>query len=202
MNSAKFSSWLTIVANVGLLAGMALVVYQIDQNSQLARMALVNEGNVASNQFWADLMGENPTDVIAMAVECPEAMTYSDFLAMDAFLFTGMNILYRNYVLAQEGIFTKEDWQKSVEALASWYLANSFGRVWWDEEAQYFFADDFVDHVDMQLQGPARDSYAYWLSVRERLLGSGYEENVNGESSCPRKPNISDTTDTENRVDG
>jgi len=202
LNSAKISSWLTIVANVGLLVGMALVVYQIDQNSQLARMALVNEGNVASNQFWANLMGENPTDVIAMAVECPEAMTYSDFIAMDAFLFTGMNILYRDYALAQEGIFTEEDWQESVEAYASWYLANSFGRVWWHEEAQYFFADDFVDHVDLQLQGPARDSYAYWLLVREQLLGSGYEENINGESSCPHKPNNSDTTDTENRASG
>ena len=181
---------------------MVLVAYEINQNSQLARMGLVNEGYVASNQFWANLMSENPTDVIAMAVECPEAMTYSDFFVMDAFLFTGMNILYRDYALAQEGIFTEEDWQESVEAYASWYLANSFGRVWWHEEAKYFFADDFVDHVDLQLQGPARDSNAYWLLVREQLLGSGYEENVNGESSCPHKPNNSDTTDTENRASG
>ena len=60
MNLAKNTSWLNILANVALLAGMALVAYEINQNSQLARMALVNEGNVASNQFWANLMGGRP----------------------------------------------------------------------------------------------------------------------------------------------
>jgi len=45
---AKPVSWLSIVANIGLLTGMGLVAYEINQNSRLARMALVNEGNLAS----------------------------------------------------------------------------------------------------------------------------------------------------------
>ncbi len=110
MNQPKLKSWLSIVAYVGLLAGIALVAYEINQNSKLARMALVKEGNVASNQFWANLMGETPVDVIAKSVECPKAMTYSDYIAMDAYLFIGINLLYLNFELAQEGIFTEEDW--------------------------------------------------------------------------------------------
>ena len=198
MNLAKNTSWLNIIANVALLAGMALVAYEINQNSQLARTALVNEGNVASNQFWANLMGETPADVIAMAVECPGAMTYSDYIAMDAYLFTGMNFLNRNFELAQEGIFTREYWQESVEGYAGWYLGNLFGRAWWDEEGRYFFADEFVTHVDKQLEGTSRDSHAYWLGVRTRLLGSDSEENAVGESSCPPQKNIPNTDDTVN----
>ncbi len=198
MNLAKNTSWLNILANVALLAGMALVAYEINQNSQLARTALVNEGNVASNQFWANLMGETPADVIAMAVECPGAMTYSDYIAMDAYLFTGMNFLYRNFELAQEGIFTREYWQESVEGYAGWYLGNLFGRAWWDEEGRYFFADEFVTHVDKQLEGTSRDSHAYWLGVRTRLLGSDSEEIAVGESSCPPQKNVPNTDDTVN----
>ena len=123
----KHTSWLNILTNVALLAGMVLVAFEINQNSQLARTALVNEGNIASNAFWANLMGETPADVIAMAVQCPEAMSYSNFIAMDAYLFTGMNFLYRNFELAQEGIFTVEDWQESVEGYAAWYLGNRLG---------------------------------------------------------------------------
>ena len=198
MNLPKPTSWLRIVANVGLLAGMALVAYEINQNSQLARMALLNEGNVASNQFWANLMGETPADVIAMAVECPEAMTYSDFMAMDAFLFTGMHILYRDFELAQEGIFTEQDWKEGVEGYSAWYLGNPFGRAWWDEEGQYFFADEFVNYVDQQLEGTVRDSHNFYLGVRARLLGSGSEENAVSESSCPPQKNTPNATDMVN----
>ncbi len=198
MNLAKPKSWLSIVANVGLLAGIGLVAYEINQNSKLARMALVNEGNVASNQFWANLMGETPADVIAKAAECPEAMTYSDFIAMDAYLFTGMYILYRNFLLAQEGIFTEQDWQEAVEGYSAWYLGNPFGQAWWDEEGQYFFADEFVNYVDQQLEGTVRDSHNYYLGVRARLLGSGHKDNAVVESSCPSQKTGPDATDTVN----
>lgn len=172
----KLTPWLTIAANFGLLLGMVLVAYEINQNSQLARTALVNEEFAASNQFWADLMGENPGEVIAMAVECPEAMSYPEFIVMDAFLFTGINLLYRDFELAQEGIFTEEDWRQRVEGYAGWYLGNPFGQAWWDEEGRHFFADDFVAQVDTQLEGSNKDSYAYYTGVRTRLFGSDKAE--------------------------
>ncbi len=185
MNLPKPKSWVTLLANVGLLAGMMLVAYEINQNSQLARMALVNEGNVASNQFWANLMGENPAQVIGMALECPEAMSYSDFFAMDAYLFTGMNLLYRNYELAKEGIFTEEDWQEQVEGYTSWYIGNQFGRAWWHEEGRNFFEEDFVNYVDKQLEGTVKDSYDYYVAVRTRLMGPVNYDKAVVESACP-----------------
>ena len=185
MNLTKLTPWLTIIANIGLVAGMVLVAYEINQNSQLARTALVNEGNIASNEFWANLMGDTPSDVIAMAVECPEAMTYSDYFEMDAYLFTAMNSLYRNYQLAQEGIFTDEDWKEEVERYSAWYLGNPFGRAWWEAEGEIFNEKEFLDYVDLQLEGTVKDSYAYYLEVRKQLFGPGNANNAVVNSSCP-----------------
>lgn len=172
MDFDRTNRWLTPLANVALLAGLVLVAYELNQNSSLARMALVNEGNLAQNQLWANLMGEHPGEVIARVIECPEEMTYADFMAMDAFLFTSMNMLFRDYQLAQEGIFTEEDWKRSVETYASWYLGNDFGRAWWEEEAREFFPAAFVRHVEGQFDTiSGYDSHAYWLKLRARLLG-------------------------------
>lgn len=172
LNLDRLNRWLTPLANVALLAGLVLVAYELNQNRSLARMDLVNEGNVVQNQIWANLMGELPGEVIARAAECPEEMTYADFMAMDAFLFTSMNTLYRNYELAEEGIFTAEEWRQSVETYASWFLGNPFGRAWWTEEARGFFPPEFASYVDEQVASEeSRDSYAYWLKVRSRLLG-------------------------------
>ena len=181
MNLDRLNRWLTPIANVALLAGLVLVAYELNQNRSLARMGLVNEGNVVQNQIWANLMGEFPGEVIARAIECPEEMTYADFMAMDAFLFISMNTLYRNYELAEEGIFTTEEWRQAVETYASWFLGNPFGRAWWTEEARDFFPSEFASHVDDQIP-KGRDSYTYWLKVRSRLLGT--EHSATGPTGC------------------
>jgi hypothetical protein len=183
LNLDRLNHWLTPLANVALLAGLVLVAYELNQNRSLARLDLVNEGNVVQNQIWANLMGDLPGEVIARAIECPEEMTYADFMAMDAYLYTTMNTLYRNYELAQEGIFTAEEWREPVKTYASWFLGNPFGRAWWTEEARSYFPSEFASHVDEQVSSAeGRDSYDYWLKVRSRLLGP--EDSVTGPSGC------------------
>lgn len=172
MDSDRLNRWLSLAANLGILAGLVLVAVQINQNSQLVRLQLINEGNVALNHIWANAMGENPTDAIAISIEHPEEMTYADFMAVDAWLYSSMNLFYRNYELAQEGLFGERDWQAGVEAYAPWFLSNGFGRAWWHEEARHFFAPEFAGYVDEQLarQGPAAmDSEAYWRAIQSRL---------------------------------
>ena len=172
MSIDRMNGWLMPLANVAILAGLALVAYELNQNSSLARTALVNDGNLVQNQIWANVMGETPSEVIARAIECPEEMSFADFMAMDAFLFSSVNMLYRDYQLAEEHIFTEEDWKRSVDTYASWYLGNDFGRAWWDEEARHFFPDEFVRHVEAQLESTqGGDSYSYWLKLRSSLLG-------------------------------
>ncbi len=78
MKLEKISHWLTIVGNLGLLVGIALVAVQIDQNSQLVRVQL-------SVARWTDdlnlhlaMMGENPAAVVAKAIENPSELSVED----------------------------------------------------------------------------------------------------------------------------
>lgn len=175
MNSDNLSRWISAVANIAMLAGLVLVAIQINQNSSLARAALVNEGNLVQNQIWNPMMGENPGQVMQLAIECPERMTYADFIAMDVILFSNLNMLYRDYQLTQEGLFTTSEWKASVDAYAHWYLGNTFGRTWWDVEAKHFFNREFSDYVDKRLQEDGMDSYTHWELIRARLVGDSTE---------------------------
>jgi hypothetical protein len=170
LNSENLSRWISAAANIGVLAGLVLVAIQINQNSSLARTALIDEGNVVSNEIWANLMGENPGQAIARAIECPDRMTYADFMAMDAFLFSNMNMLYRDYQLTQEGLFTSADWKTSVDTYAHWYLGNAFGRAWWDQEARHFFSREFGEYVDKRLKEDGMDSHTHWERIRARVV--------------------------------
>jgi hypothetical protein len=106
------------------------------------------------------------------SVECPGELTYGDFMALDAFLFTSINLLYRDYQLAQEGFFSESDWKRSVDTYVHWYLANPFGRAWWDEEAKGFFPEEFAAYVGNRLDSASgRDSHSHWLAIRARVTG-------------------------------
>ena len=169
MNSDNASNWLTLVANIAILMGLGLVAYELNQNSQLARTSLIHEGNALENQVWSNLLGEEPVDVIAKAVECPEFMTYADFMAMDAFLFTSMNMVYREYELSKEGLFSDEEWRQEASDYSRWYLGNEFGAAWWDIEGRGFFSPEFSSYVDSQLAKGGGDSYEYWEKIRARI---------------------------------
>ncbi len=136
-------------------------------------MQLISEGKIAANQVWAVTMGESPSTVIAKSIESPKQMTYADFMVMDAWLSTSLNVLYRNYELAREGIFEETDWQQDKNlgaTYSNWLLANPFGRAWWDELA-IIFEPEFVDYVNQQLERESeKDSMAYWLRLRARWM--------------------------------
>ena len=171
MDSDRLDRWLSLAANLGLLAGLILVAVEINQSSDLARMQLINEGNVALNQVWATFMGENPSESVARSIESPDEMTFAEFLVVDTYLFTSMNLFYRNYELAREGIFDDHDWQKPIDTYAAWFLGSRFGRAWWSEEARHFFAPEFVAYVDQTLENVSgRNSESYWLGIKARLI--------------------------------
>ena len=85
MNLEKTSHWITILGNAGLLIGVALVIFQINQNSQLVREQL-------SQARWTDdlnlhlaMMGENPAAAVAKAIENPSALSVEDSRVLEAY---------------------------------------------------------------------------------------------------------------------
>ena len=58
MNLEKTAHWLTIFGNLGLLVGVALVVVQIDQNSQLVREQIFNSRWTDTLNLHLTMMGE------------------------------------------------------------------------------------------------------------------------------------------------
>ena len=170
MEFDRVNRWLTLAANLGMLVGLILVALQLNQNSELARAQLINEGNITESQVWTGLMGEDPTEAIAKSLENPSEMTFADFMVVDAYLWVAMNIFHRNYALAREGMFDTTDWQQDIDSLGTWYLGNAFGRAWWEEEARGFFEPEFVAYIDQHLATPSnRDSEFYWLKIKTRM---------------------------------
>ena len=86
MNLEKTSQWITIVGHAGLLIGVALVVFQINQNSELVREQLDQARWTDDLNLQLAIMGENPAAAIATAIENPSTLSVEDSRVLDAYI--------------------------------------------------------------------------------------------------------------------
>ncbi len=86
MNLEKTSRWITIIGNAGLLLGVVLIIFQINQNSELVREQLNQSRWTDDMNLHLAMMGENPAAAVATAIENPSALSLEDSRVLDAYL--------------------------------------------------------------------------------------------------------------------
>ena len=60
MGSEKSGRWLTLGANIGVIAGLILVAVQINQNTAITKAQMANLYYIADMALELAMMGENP----------------------------------------------------------------------------------------------------------------------------------------------
>lgn len=84
MQLEKTSHWLMIIGNLGLLIRIALVVVQINQNSQLVREQIFNALWTDNLNLHLAMMGDNPAEAVATAIENPSELTVEEARVLEA----------------------------------------------------------------------------------------------------------------------
>ncbi len=86
MQLENASHWLTIIGNLGLLIGVALVIVQINQNSQLVREQIFTTRWTDSLNLHLAMMGDNPAAAVAKAIESPSELTVEETRVLEAYV--------------------------------------------------------------------------------------------------------------------
>jgi len=169
---------LTLVANIGILAGMVLVAFEIRQNSDLLRLQFINDDLLATADSETPMLGEDPANVLMRSIYSPDDLTYSDYRVIDAYLTRKMELLVRRYRLGQEGILEVDAW-KTVGFAYSWFFGYEIGRLWWKHEGRsaYGHIPELVAHVDKVVDGLGADGPTEsWDRIRSELDSSALQE--------------------------
>ena len=62
-------------ANIGILAGLLLVAFEINENSRITKVDLTARSYEHANEYVLSLMGENPTRALVKSTTSPAEMT-------------------------------------------------------------------------------------------------------------------------------
>ncbi len=131
MQLEKTSHWLMIIGNFGLLIGVALVVVQIDQNSDLVREQLYQSRWTDRLNWFIAEMGENPAEALQKAVQAPSELTYAEYRVVRAYMLHNVEYQMRIKAMGERGMFDPDWWRMPYDqdhpAYNEGVLAQVFG---------------------------------------------------------------------------
>lgn len=135
MDFGKLNSWLQVSANIGIVLGLLLVGVQLKQNTDLARIQMLNEETQRVVNYELEVVGERGAEVWAKSIQDPENLTLDEVRIMEALLWSFTENLHGTYRLAQLGLLEERDWRARVESEVPFYLSDRYSRAWWENFA-------------------------------------------------------------------
>ena len=138
--------WVKHLSTIAILFGIALVLYELNQNQELALSQAQLEDYFAFQAFQTAIMGENIAAVLVKARSDPSQLTDEDRVVLGAYL---TSIISRSDSYVYVSIFPG-DFQVSLLYELRKSFDFNYARVWWEREKELGFnwsprANRFID---------------------------------------------------------
>jgi hypothetical protein len=130
MKLDKWNGPLTLLANLGVVIGLAVVVVEIRQTQQIA----VAQARFELASFWRSLDEArlDPTfaTVFAKSLTAPESLSLEEKIQLDAYYWGYLDQLYNLDQAHRSGV-REPSVESAVIVVATYYMSNRYAHVWW-----------------------------------------------------------------------
>ena len=132
MNADSVNKWLTLGANLGVLMGITLVAYEINQATVTTRAEMISSYQdrwVTIDLSW---QSEDLASAWAKAIENPEDLTVTEMVQLNGFMWSYIDHVSTHRLLWELGVFKES--QGSIEDIyltnAVLFFGNKFTQSW------------------------------------------------------------------------
>jgi len=135
LGSDNINKWLTLVANFGVLAGILLLGFEIDQANRTTRAEMISihqDRWIAIDQSWQEA---DFAIAWARAIESPEDLTIAEMIQISGHLWAYMDHISSLHELEELGFLSDEvgTAQSFIGFNTRYFFGNEFAQKWWHE---------------------------------------------------------------------
>lgn len=169
MDADKVNSWLSLVANMGVLLGLGVVVYELNHSRHLLRAELGADTAVISRDLHlAAATDDSLSLALSKAITAPETLTEHDIVILDAYLKASIRYLTREHYLIRVGVF-QDDPGPLIKEWVDEYMTSNFALAWWAENRGYYQSvAPMIDEEVIQISPDGESNYVEKISSRLR----------------------------------
>ena len=138
MTSEKVKKWLSLGANLGVLAGIILLAFEINQATLITRAEMISSHNdrwVTIDLSWQD---REFAATWAKAMENPDELTLTEMIQLNGFMWSYFDHIATLSNLWDLGILddlTRTP-EENISANAYMFFGNKYSRAWLEENRE------------------------------------------------------------------
>jgi hypothetical protein len=170
----RFTNYLTLAANLGILVGLVFVFLQMRQNEALLRITLLNQHNESYIAADTAVGGETLAEYWAKSFEDLTNLTLAEMRALEAQTFSPLLRWSNLYRLYEAGLIEESAWRAEIQNDAMFYFTSPYGRAWWDTFSPtlhpYVLPPEIREQIDMVLANTKRDPAEAYGQIRAHMI--------------------------------
>ena len=133
MKKIDLGQMLTLLANFGVIVGLLLLVYELNQARDFAKIEFVNSNRLAFQEVEMNMIDPDIAAVWVKGAVDPDSMSKSEIRVMDAFLINLYNHWQQQWFLEQEGFLKSGASEAALMTDVPFYFGSTFAQVWWED---------------------------------------------------------------------
>ena len=152
MNYSRLNDWLVLLANVGVVVGLVLLIFEIRQNSEMMRAQITQSRAEASMSLASDYYNSDYLPAIYEKLRHGESTTPEEESRFRVYLRASLRNQENNYLQHLDGYLGDHIPGNSAQAVRS-ILQVEFARRYWSDH-RAIFDSEFARFVDEALAEP------------------------------------------------
>ncbi len=158
MNIEKLNPWLTLMGNIGIVAGIVFLGIEMHQNTN-AMLAASRQAvmETAQNELFKAV--DDP-GLWLMATQT-EPLTPAQQVRLSALLAALIRAREYSWLQNRDGIIDDAQWATEFE-VTRWVLGTKRSREWWEKSGSVTVSSDFAAFVETEIVAEPLDS-DWWL---------------------------------------
>jgi len=146
MDSDRLNRWMTLAANLGVLAGIFLLLVELQQNTESAKLQAAQSYVALSHELDFRLVGD-PT-LIAPFYTSPEERTPEESRRLDRWYFGSLRTWENGYYLHSKGVLDDDLWSGQKEFMGDLLRRDDELRNYYQMNRKYF-SESFTAYLDL-----------------------------------------------------
>ena len=144
----SLNQWLTLLANVGVLAGIVFLAVGLQQNTQQLKLQSYQAWQTANNEINMMVTDPKLSAIVSSGHSDPTQLTKDNYIAYAMYHMSMMQMAQATHYLYLQGAIDEELWQAEMNRAA--LILSSLGgvRQWWDAGGKTQLAPSFVEFIE------------------------------------------------------